>query len=114
VIGGLAVQRWGEPRLTRDIDISLLAGFGGEEGYVDLTLGAYAPRIGDASPLGLTHRVLLCVAPLESEAMIDRASLAELAPGRKLRVCSPEVLVIMRVFAGRDTDLRDARTVIRT
>ncbi len=23
VIGGLAVQRWGEPRLTRDVDLSL-------------------------------------------------------------------------------------------
>ena len=28
VIGGLAVQRWGEPRLTRDVDVTLLTGFG--------------------------------------------------------------------------------------
>ena len=37
-IGGLAVQHWGEPRLTRDIDVSLLVGFGGEERSVDLLL----------------------------------------------------------------------------
>jgi hypothetical protein len=30
-IGGIAVQRWGEPRVTRDIDLNLIAGFGGEE-----------------------------------------------------------------------------------
>jgi len=27
VIGGLAVQRWGEPRLTQDADLTLLTGF---------------------------------------------------------------------------------------
>src|SRR3989339_800683 len=30
-IGGLAVIRWGEVRMTRDIDISILADFGDEE-----------------------------------------------------------------------------------
>lgn len=27
-IGGLAVQHWGEPRFTRDVDMTLLTGFG--------------------------------------------------------------------------------------
>jgi len=31
VIGGVAVQRWGEPRLTRDVDVTLLTGLGNEE-----------------------------------------------------------------------------------
>ena len=35
-IGGLAVQRWGEPRLTRDVDLTVLAEFGGEEKTVDI------------------------------------------------------------------------------
>ena len=35
VIGGLAVQRWGEPRLTRDVDLSLLTGFGQEAPFVE-------------------------------------------------------------------------------
>lgn len=30
-IGGIALQRWGRPRLTIDIDISLLTGFGEEK-----------------------------------------------------------------------------------
>lgn len=32
-IGGLAVIRWGELRMTQDIDICLLCGFGNEEQY---------------------------------------------------------------------------------
>ena len=28
IIGGLAVLRWGEPRATQDVDITLLTGFG--------------------------------------------------------------------------------------
>ncbi len=34
VIGGLAVQRWGEPRLTRGVDVTLLTGFGNEPAFV--------------------------------------------------------------------------------
>lgn len=34
-IGGLAVLRWGEPRLTRDVDLTILAGFGDEEPVID-------------------------------------------------------------------------------
>jgi hypothetical protein len=34
-IGGLAVLRWGEPRLTRDIDLTILASFGAEKAVVD-------------------------------------------------------------------------------
>jgi hypothetical protein len=37
-IGGIAVQRWGEPRVTRAIDLSLLTGFGAEERYIDILL----------------------------------------------------------------------------
>ena len=37
-IGGVAVNRWGEPRLTQDVDLSLISGFGGEERFVDTLL----------------------------------------------------------------------------
>jgi hypothetical protein len=33
-IGGLALQRWGEPRETKDADLSLFAGFGKEEHFI--------------------------------------------------------------------------------
>jgi hypothetical protein len=123
IIGGVAVQWWGEPRLTRDIDISLLTGFGAEAEPVDLLLGAYAPRIPGAREFALANRVLLLRSPNGAgidvslaalpyeELAIGRASLVELMPGRTLRLCSPEDLIVMKLFAGRETDLRDARSV---
>ena len=123
-IGGLAVQWWGEPRLTRDIDVSLLTGFGAEERPVDLLLSAYLPRIPDARSFALAHRVLLLRSPEGigidvslaalpyEELAVERASPVELLPGRALRLCSPEDLVVMKLFAGRETDLRDARSVV--
>ena len=29
-IGGIALQRWGQPRLTNDIDLTIITGFGQE------------------------------------------------------------------------------------
>jgi hypothetical protein len=39
-IGGLAVQRWGEPRETVDVDLTLLTGFGGEEPFIQTLPGS--------------------------------------------------------------------------
>ncbi len=47
-IGGLAVQVWAEPRYTKDVDLTLLTGFGREEPFIDVLLYHYAPR----RPLG--------------------------------------------------------------
>ena len=37
-IGGVAVQRWGEPRVTQDVDMTILTGFGNEQSYIDFLL----------------------------------------------------------------------------
>jgi hypothetical protein len=58
-IGGIAVQRWGEPRVTLVVDLTLLTGFGGENPYLDALLAAYAARIGDARSFARQSRVLL-------------------------------------------------------
>ena len=123
-IGGLAVQHWGEPRLTRDLDVSLLAGFGGESVFVDALLSQYAPRIPAAREFALSRRVLLlrtadgigidvslAAIPYEERA-VSRAVSVEMLPGSAVRLCSPEDLIVMKMFAGRDTDFRDVRSVI--
>lgn len=61
IIGGLAVQRWGEPRLTRDVDVTLLAGVGGEEKYVDELLRHFRSRIDGSREFALTRRVMFVV-----------------------------------------------------
>lgn len=123
-IGGLAVLHWGEPRLTRDLDLSLLTGFGGEAAYVDALLSVYPARIQGAREFALSRRVLLvrteggigidvslAAWPYE-ELVIGRAVGVEMLPGSWVRLCSAEDLLVMKLFAGRETDLRDARSVV--
>lgn len=123
-IGGIAVQHWGEPRLTRDLDVSLLTGFRGEEEYVDRLLAAYAPRIPGARDFALQRRVLLLLTaagtgidvslgglPFE-ESAVARADNIEILPGSFLRLCTAEDLTVMKVFAGRETDVRDVRSIL--
>lgn len=59
LIGGLALQRWGEPRETIDVDVTLLTGFGGEESFVREILTWYEPRVADPAGFACENRVLL-------------------------------------------------------
>lgn len=123
-IGGIAVQHWGEPRLTRDLDLALLTGFGGEAQFIDTLLAHYEGRLPDAREFALARRILLlrtqsgigidislAALPFEQDAM-RRAVRAEYAPGVRLRICSPEDLIVMKMLAGRETDLRDVRSIL--
>jgi hypothetical protein len=102
IIGGLAVQRWGERRATQDVDITVLAPPGDEAGAIDVLLSAFTPRQDDARAFALRHRVLLLRAgngvpldvalagsPFERE-VLDRASQWPMAPDAVLRPCAAE------------------------
>ena len=123
IIGGLAVQQWGEPRTTLDADITLLADWGREEPYVAALLDRFESRITDAHEFALDRRVLLLRAsngsdvdvalgalPFESE-MVRRAVRAEFAPEMVLPCCTAEDLFIMKAFAARPRDWLDAESV---
>ena len=58
-IGALAVQPWGEPRLTQDVDLTLMTSFGSEAPYVDALLDLFAARIPGAREFALDNRVVL-------------------------------------------------------
>lgn len=62
LIGGMAVQRWGQPRATQDVDLTVLAPFGSEASTVDRLLSRLSPRSSEARQFALQHRVLLLVA----------------------------------------------------
>ena len=53
------MQRWGEPRLTQDVDLTLLTGFGNEEAFIDGLLAGFEGRRPDARSFALRYRVLL-------------------------------------------------------
>ena len=123
IIGGLAVQRWGEPRLTRDVDLTLLTGIGEEETFVRPILERFAGRLPDALSFALDKRVLLIYAAngtdidislgaLDFEIdMLERATSFEFAPDCILPVCSAEDLFIMKAFAARPRDWLDAESI---
>lgn len=123
-IGGLAVQRWGEPRMTQDVDMTLLTGFGGEEPFVDEMLHHFLGRISDAREFALRNRVLLLKAsngiaidvslgamPFE-EHTIDRSSPFRVDTHVTLTTCCAEDLIVHKAFAGRDKDWADIRGIV--
>ena len=124
-IGGIALQHWGEPRVTRDLDLSLFTGFGGEAAVVDALLQRYEGRVADTRGFALTHRVLLlrtaggvdvdvALAALPFEAdLIARASDVEFETGLFLHICSSEDLFVLKAFADRPQDQADLIGIAR-
>lgn len=124
VIGGLAVQRWGEPRQTRDVDLTLFTGLGGEERFIDPLLEQYRGRVPDARAVAIEHRVLLLDAPngvpldialgglpFESR-VIARATPFKFTEAVAIATCSAEDLVVLKAFAGRPQDWLDIEGVV--
>jgi len=123
-IGGVANFRWGTPRLTNDLDLTLLTGFGAEASYTEALLAEFESRIPDAATFAAQHRVLLLrtrdgfgldialgAMPFEASA-IERSSNVELVPGATLRTCSAEDLIVHKAFAARPQDWVDVEGVI--
>jgi hypothetical protein len=50
------IERWGQPHMTADVDLTVVTGFGQEERYVDHLLGALRGRIPDARDFALQYR----------------------------------------------------------
>jgi hypothetical protein len=123
-IGGIAIQRWGEPRMTQDADLTLFTGFGNEETFTDQLLSRFSGRRADARKFALANRVLLIqtesgvavdvafgAIPFE-EHSIQRASSWTWSEEQSLITCSAEDLIVHKVFAGRDLDWGDVDRVL--
>lgn len=123
-IGGLAVLRWGEPRLTRDVDVTLMAAYGDEEPRARRLLERFEGRVEDPVEFARRHRVVLLRAagdtpvdvalgalPFEART-VERSSLWRVPDVDALRTCGPEDLLVHKVFAGRDQDWVDVRGVL--
>jgi hypothetical protein len=125
VIGGVAVALWGEPRVTRDVDLKILLGREEAERLLSVLLQDYSPLLPD--PLrGLREQAMLFVqdsagtrldllladTPYDVQA-IQRACITEVEPGAAISVCSPEDLVIYKLVSTRVRDHEDAASVIR-
>jgi hypothetical protein len=123
-IGGLAVQRWGEPRLTVDADATVFTAFEHDESCIDSLLSQFRSRRIDSREFALANRVLLLTSsdgthldvslggiPFE-ERLVARSSVWRYAPGADLRTCSAEDLIVLKCFAARDRDWVDVFGII--
>jgi predicted nucleotidyltransferase len=124
-IGGIALQAWGENRVTQDVDVSLFTGFQNEAEKVDKLLQLFPARISDARNFALnTSRVLLLKSssnigidvslagmPFELD-IIERSVEFTFIDDIRLRICNANDLILMKAFAGRDKDYMDIKGVV--
>ena len=124
-IGGLVLQRWGEPRYTEDVDATLFTAFEGEENYIQVLLSHFEPRRPDAAEFALQARVVLLRHPngipldvalggLDFEKRtVERSTLWHAAQDCDLRTCCAEDLIVHKSFAARGQDWVDVERIIQ-
>ncbi len=110
--------------MTVDVDLTIVAGFGGEAACADLLLSKMRGRIPDARPFALRNRVLLLedsagmpidvalgAMPFEHRC-VQRSSPWSIGPDDTLRTCSAEDLIVLKAFAGRERDWLDIEGIV--
>jgi hypothetical protein len=126
VIGGVAASILGKPRLTRDVDVTLMLDLSDVQ---ILILAASAvnivPRIPDVvefahqsrvvllqhEPTGIAIDVSLGSMPFEAEA-VARGIIRDLQ-GVKVRLPTPEDLIIYKAVSHRGQDLQDIYNIVQ-
>src|SRR5262245_13643835 len=114
VIGGFAVTIWGEPRFTRDLDVTISVPDEKLPATIDLVCSEFTPLVKDAAKFVTETRVLPIIVrsvpvylifaalPYEDDA-IDRAKPVKLKAGT-VRICSPEDLILHKIVSQRQRD----------
>lgn len=122
-IGGLAVQHWGEPRQTNDVNATIWTEFGNERPVIQRLMEQLPGRIEHADQFALVNRVLLVqeasgvdvdisLAAFPYEQELIRRSREQSFRGVGLVICGPSDLIILKAFANRPRDWQDIRGVI--
>lgn len=119
VIGGIAVQWWGEARFTHDIDITIVVEIGEERNTCLKIAEGFRLRLSDGIEYALKNRILLIYAANDSpidisigfldyeRELIGRGIECEIVRDTKIKICSPEDLAVIKLVAGRPRDIED-------
>lgn len=124
VIGGQAVLLYGEPRVTKDIDITLGVDVDRIDDILAVATAAGIRPLVEASDFTRRTMVLPCAddasglrvdfifsfTPYESEAIARGRDLQ--VGTASVRFIGPEDLIIHKILAGRPRDLEDVRTIL--
>ena len=125
IIGGQAVLLYGEPRLTRDIDITLGVGIDHLDALLQTIIkiplkalpdDAFAfvkqtmvlPAVDEST--GIRVDFIFSFTPYESQA-INRANHIKIL-GQDVSFARVEDLIIHKIFAGRPRDMEDVRIIL--
>jgi hypothetical protein len=124
LIGGVANQRWGEPRQTLDVDGTVIIGFGQERHWAQKLATVFASRIENAADFAIQNRIVLLrsdeglgidlslgALPYE-ERMVARASDWDVPAHGRIRTCAAEDLIVLKAFASRAQDWIDIEKVL--
>jgi len=125
LMGGYALQLWGEPRTTRDIDIEIMIDENEKETVFKHLLAHFRPRIQHALDFALRHRVLLIYAsngipidislapPGYGELIAERCQKVSLLPDKPpVSVLSAEDIIIHKCIANRPIDSQDIQSIL--
>lgn len=119
VIGGIAVGFWAQPRLTQDVDVAVeLDGLDSSAVMAELLerFNPAAPNTDELleqtrvlllrTPEGVRVDVVIAEFPLQKRA-VERAQVVQIGNAR-VRVCSPEDLILLKIISDRGKDQQDA------
>lgn len=125
IIGGQAVLLYGEPRFTRDIDITLGIGADGLDSILNIVKELNLKTLPEDVPSFVKKTMVLPVmdestgvrvdfifsfTPYEKQA-IERGK-KTLLDGVEINFASVEDLIIHKIFAGRVRDIEDVKNII--
>ena len=123
VFGGFAVLHWGEPRLTRDIDVKVILDRDRLARVIPALTREFPSRVADplrfAVELGVLPvsdsdgtpiDLILGTLPLETDA-IARAVEISIA-GSVVRLCTAEDLILHKLVSDRPRDLEDVTGIV--
>jgi len=124
LIGGMVVSRWGEPRVTKDVDATVLVDFNQERAVLAEILSRFRSRDVDAERRAEVGRLALVTAsnevdldisfagfPFERE-VLERASDWQVTSAVAIRTCSAEDLILYKLVAARLIDLHDVQSIV--
>jgi hypothetical protein len=124
IIGGLAVQHWGEPRFTQDVDLTVAAPLTDFTSFIQMIVARFTSRLEDPITFARHNRVVLVRAsngcpvdislalPGYEDEVMSRAVDYNLESDKAVRLCSAEDLIIHKAVAGRPQDVRDIEGIV--
>ncbi|MBW2064031.1 MAG: nucleotidyltransferase [Deltaproteobacteria bacterium] len=124
IIGGIAVAVWGEPRLTRDIDVKVLLSRDEAQMLLNAIKTDYEPFWDNPLEMLKKNGILFVhdtygvridlhlSDTMFDRKVIERAIEIEIEAGIRVKLCTAEDLIIYKMLSTRGSDAQDFEGII--